>query len=264
MKHINAVIMADHIIEKVVQKASDKTKNAAPQQPLVITEYAQCPEHGQYAVRGKRGEKIYVLNMGVCPICQKIKNTQAIMQSANFPERFIHCTFDNYETPLQGQKNALTQCKNWANDFKNNYQNGACLLLIGQYGTGKNHLAAAIIKETAKKGYSCLRIKTVDFIHQYWAADFSEKTKLIKKLANIDLLFLDEVGRGPITDSAEDALFALIDARYEKIRPLIIATNLTRDALIEYLGDAAFDRIRSNGLRIDFDWRSYRSPALHA
>ncbi len=57
-------------------------------------------------------------------------------------ERYQNCTFKNFQVENNGQRKALTMAKSWMNNFGSG---SACFVFSGTTGTGKNHLAAAVV-----------------------------------------------------------------------------------------------------------------------
>jgi DNA replication protein DnaC len=131
--------------------------------------------------------------------------------------------------------------------------------MLGNPGTGKNHLSSAIMIEVMKKNYTALRIKATDFLDEYWAKDFSERESWMQRMGKVDLLVIDEIGRTSNGKSANDAFFRLIDARYEAVKPTIVISNREITEVKEILGDAAYDRLRDGGgSMVSFTWTSGR------
>jgi DNA replication protein DnaC len=227
-----------------------------------IERYDECRIHGRYPLNmlDERGEERW-LQPG-CPVCRKQESAARLLADSNIPKRFANCTFDNYQAVTAEQQHVLNKCMGYAADFDKHREAGACLLLCGKTGTGKNHLASAISRQLLDKGYSVLRIKAVQYLDAYWSRSFDDREAWLRDLATVDLLIVDEIGRSSQAKSAQDAFFRLIDARYEAQAPMIITTNLARAELIEVLGDAAYDRLSQGGsVRLTLDWPSYRATA---
>ena len=160
---------------------------------------------------------------------------------------------------LEAQQKVLARCQSFAEEFNRYRAAGACLLLCGRPGTGKNHLATAISKRLLADGYSVLRVKAAQYLDAYWSKSFEERETWLQRMAVVDLLMIDEIGRSSNAKSAQDAFFRLLDARYEAQLPSLIATNLNRDELIEVLGEATYDRLTQGGsVRLTFGWDSHR------
>jgi DNA replication protein DnaC len=219
-------------------------------------EMADCPTHGQYLVRDSQ----YAHNPGGCPHCLRTARAEDLLSTCNIPARFAACEFDNYEVETEKQHRVLEACQAYAAEFKGNLAAGRGLIMLGNPGTGKNHLITAICKALRAQRFTVLRVKASEFLDAYWAKEFGERDEWLKSLARVQLLVLDEVGRSSKTDNAQNAFFRLIDARYEAMRPTVVLSNLDRQGAIEVLGDAAYDRLTEAGAqRLTFDWQSRRA-----
>lgn len=225
-------------------------------------EMANCEKHGPYVVREADGGQIFARNPGGCPDCKRAARVESLLDACNIPQRFADCGFDNYVTTTEKQKRALEACKAYAEEFAQNLAAGRGLIMCGNPGTGKNHLATAMAKAIKEQRKTVLRVKATEFLDAYWAKDFGERDAWIRELALVHLVFIDEVGRSSSTANAQNAFFRLIDARYEAMRPTIVLSNLDRQGLIDVLGDAAYDRLTEAGAqRLTFDWESRRAIA---
>jgi len=249
-------------ISNLAERAIGNAMNTSKKTEF-IQEFGSCDTHGQYPSNMQDANGVVRSHRPGCPACFKLENTARLLGKSNIPKRFLSCDFDNYEISTDLQKNALNQCKSFAKNFATHRKNGACLLLCGRPGTGKNHLATAISKKLLSDGFSVLRIKASQYLDAYWAKSFEDREGWLNDMAKVDLIMIDEIGRSSNAKSAQDAFFRLIDARYEAQLPTMIATNLNRDELIEVLGEATYDRFRQGGsIRVTFNWESYRPNAV--
>lgn len=245
-------------IGDMLPRAEEKAP-AIPAGRAFVQEYHTCPEHGQYPANRLDEEGVERWVPAVCPRCAKISRMKALYARAEIGERFKHCDFGNYRVENEGQRVVLDACQSYAEQFPEMRRRGACLILRGHPGTGKNHLATAIMKAVLRQGYTALRLKAAVFLEAFWAKDFGERDRWVYDMAHLDLLVIDEIGRASNSQAAADAFFRLIDGRYEAVRPTIIISNLDRDGLRETLGAAAYDRLTEGGGRlINFDWNSQR------
>lgn len=219
-----------------------------------------CDVHGPYVVRQTIDGTVYAANPGGCPHCLSAKRAQGLLSASNIPTRFAHCDFDNYLTETDKQRLVLDACRAYAADFESNLAAGCGLILLGNPGTGKNHLATAICKAVRAAKRTVLRVKASEFLDAYWGKDFKEREAWMQELAAVHLLILDEVGRSSSTANAQNAFFRLIDARYEAVRPTMVLSNLDRQGVIDVMSEAAYDRLREAGAcRLTFDWQSLRA-----
>ena len=81
---------------------------------------------------------------------------------------------------------------------------------------------------------------------------------MLRWLARRQLLCVDDLGTSTGSESEKAHLFDVLDTRYREKLFTLIATNLDRKALAEYVGARIFDRFREGGMWIVFDWKSAR------
>jgi DNA replication protein DnaC len=236
-------------------KGEIRVLNTAP----FVPEFVVCDKHGRSPANSVDAKGNVRWYQPGCPLCRKHDQTLALVANADISPRFMECTFENYRTENPGQTRALKTCRDYAENFKANLKAGRCLIMRGNPGTGKNHLSAAIMKEVLKQNFTTLRIKANAFLDEYWAKDFSEREPWMKRIGNVDLLVIDEIGRTSNGKAANDAFFRLIDSRYEAMKPTIVISNLSREEMIDIMGHAAYDRLgEGGGSAIEFKWGSAR------
>ena len=68
-------------------------------------------------------------------------------------------------------------------------------------------------------------------------------TSLLDRLAEVDLLHVDDVGAEKTSEWVLEQLYAIINARYEEERSVLITTNLERDALAEQITERTVSRL---------------------
>lgn len=249
------------LIQRVAANVG-QSKVDMPMRGLFVPHFERCEQHGSYQTNTLDEEGIERWLPPYCPSCARQDRAARLLLACNIPRRFVTCDFSNYEVHTEEQRRVLQRCEQYASGFETYKANGACLLLCGRPGTGKNHLATAIGRRLLDAGYAVLRVKASQYLDAYWAKSFEERERWIHELAAVDLLMIDELGRSSTAKSAQDAFFRLLDARYEAQLPSLLATNLNREELIEVLGDASYDRLTQGGsLRLTLDWPSFRARA---
>ena len=102
------------------------------------------------------------------------------------------------------------------------------LLLLGGYGCGKTHLAAAIANHAIAQGVSTLFQPVPDLLD--WlrfgygreGASFEER---FEEIRNMPLLVLDDLGTQNATPWSQEKLFQIINHRYVNRLPTVITSN---------------------------------------
>lgn len=137
------------------------------------------------------------------------------------------------------------------------------LILFGDVGTGKTHLATALAAEACQRGIPARYFTTSSLVMTLRRAkDTGRLDRELATLAKIPLLVLDELGYLPIDPEGARLLFQVISEAYEK-RSLIITTNLEFSKWGTVFGDdnmaaAIIDRLVHHGRLLRFRGDSYR------
>lgn len=137
------------------------------------------------------------------------------------------------------------------------------ILLIGNSGVGKTHLACAIGIEASRLRTSTYFISCHDLIVNLKKAHYENRlTEKLKVYTKYKLLIIDEIGYLPVDKEGSNLLFQLIAKRYEKTST-IITTNQTFSKWGEVFSDntiatAILDRLIHHGHVIAINGSSYR------
>ena len=140
------------------------------------------------------------------------------------------------------------------------------VILAGNSGTGKSHIAKALLLTGCQKNYRCRYTTATAMLQELLSglADQSLEAKLKRYLAP-EVLLIDELGfdRLEQTESKHANLFhKVIDGRYCK-GSTILTTNIDFAELGDYLGDpvitaATVDRLVHHALILEFEGESHR------
>jgi DNA replication protein DnaC len=141
------------------------------------------------------------------------------------------------------------------------------ILLFGDCGTGKSHLAQGLGAIACEKGIKVYYTTCAEMLNDLNAGVY-EKTlqKRMRKYINAQLLVIDEMGHDRlelgITREAH-LLFKVVDERYKLRKSLIITTNVEKQDWGDYLGDpvstqAILDRIFHYSVQVEIRGPSYR------
>jgi DNA replication protein DnaC len=100
------------------------------------------------------------------------------------------------------------------------------IILIGEPGTGKTHLACALGYAAARQGINVRFTTTAQLVNLLVEArDSRILSSITSRYARYKLLILDELGYVPLSKADSELLFQVISQRQERL-PIIITTNL--------------------------------------
>lgn len=185
------------------------------------------------------------------------------------PVRYQAETLDTYRItepnrPKESQRDALATCRGIVARWPDVLAAGETYTFAGRAGTGKTHLACAVMSEVAERDRRCtLRYAAwPDVVSQakatYGRRDSQETAEdVVERYARVDLLVLDELGVKAGSEHDHDLLFRLIRQRYDDRLPTLYITNLSPGRMQEVLGERIYDRL-CEGWLVPCDWGSYR------
>ncbi|SEH89317.1 ATP-binding protein [Paraburkholderia hospita] len=185
------------------------------------------------------------------------------IQAAGIPSAFRDRTLDNFETATPEQEHALNVAREFvANFYRDHLPNGTVLVFGGNPGTGKSHLALAILQQVMKRhtGMYLDAMSLIRRVRATWRRDSPDtEDDVITTLGEqLDLLAIDEIGVQRGTEDEQAIMFDVLNRRYRENRPTILLTNLDGPTLKEFMGPRIMDRLRERADFVPFKWESYR------
>jgi DNA replication protein DnaC len=181
------------------------------------------------------------------------------IRQARLPERWSLDTFPFAKQPGVNRK----QIRSLAElDFVAKKQN---VILIGPTGVGKSGIASGLLLKAIENGYRCQFIRAQDLFDEMYASLADRSTRfLIKRLARLDVLLIDEFGYLNLKPEQSNIFFKLMEERYNR-HPTIITSNLIYDEWHNFLGnrpmvEALLSRLRHFCHTIRIDGPCLRDP----
>ena len=181
------------------------------------------------------------------------------IRQANLPERWSLDTFPFARQPGVNRRQIRTFAEL---DFIAKAEN---IVFIGPTGVGKTGLGCGILLKAIENGYRCQFIRAQDLFDDMYASLADRSTRqLLKRLARIDVLQIDELGYVNVRPEQANIFFKLMEERYRR-HATIVATNLEYDSWHSFLGnrlmvDALLSRLRHYCHTVHIKGPSLRDP----
>jgi len=150
---------------------------------------------------------------------------------------------------------ALSSCR-WVDEHLN-------ILVTGATGLGKSYIACALAQKACREGHSALYFRLPRLLQELGLARVDGRYgKLLATLAKTDVVVLDDLGLGPLTDEQRRDLLEMFDDRHGN-RSTIVTSQLPVKHWHEALGDptladAILDRLVHNAHSIPLEGESMR------
>jgi DNA replication protein DnaC len=137
------------------------------------------------------------------------------------------------------------------------------VLLLGNSGTGKTHLALALGLAACQRGHRVRFTTAAALVHELMEArDEKRLLRFQKQLASYELLLVDELGFVPLSKTGAEVLFEVFSQRYER-NSTLVTSNLPFQEWTEVLGSerltgALLDRLTHHVHILEMNGESYR------
>lgn len=199
------------------------------------------------------------------------------LERAGVPPRYLDCRFDTY-TPRAGAQKALAAAREVAAKDRGG------LVLCGPAGTGKTHLAVAMVADmitrwleayptaavehegpdgiyVTRRPELVVRLVSVPSFLDLLRSRirFADAVDPLPDLVAADLLVLDDLGREKVTDWASERLYVLVNERYNALRPTVVTSNFGPDVLADRGYDAVVSRLVEGAAAVVITASDYRT-----
>jgi DNA replication protein DnaC len=194
---------------------------------------------------------------------RKQTRLQRFTRKAHFP---FFKTIDEFDFTLQSRLRQSLLGSYLSPDF---ITEGRSLILYGQAGRGKTHLAVAIGYRAIQNGFETLCTSAAELIEQL--SNASKRGQLQEALLTYTrphVIVIDELGYLAYGTDAANVLFHVVNQRHLRKRPMIFTTNKPLSEWGKVLHDedlaaAILDRVLERGRFIQLDGPSGRTRHLN-
>jgi len=177
---------------------------------------------------------------------QRVGRARARSLSGVIPRKYRGVSFDR--PPVTEIAAPVTAAvRRFVNRIDENVDGGRGLWFFGSVGTGKTTLAMLVSRHALEAGRSVAIYSLPRLLAEIRTTFDDDRansyTGLLDRLTAVDLLHIDDVGAEKTSPWVLEQLYAIVNARYEDERSIVITTNLERDALAEQINERTVSRL---------------------
>jgi DNA replication protein DnaC len=169
--------------------------------------------------------------------CAAETRADALRDASGIPPNYVRTSLDNFQIPQDnpiartGLGTVLMQVRSFVREFPAAERPG--LLLVGDTGTGKTHLAVAALKAVIEKGHQGLFFDYQNLLDRirssYDKTSGSGDREAYRTAMEVEVLLLDDLGSHRVTEWVEDTVTSIVTYRCNHRKPIIVTTNLSPD-----------------------------------
>lgn len=200
----------------------------------------------------------YLLSLLEQEVSQREANRRKrLIRQAKFPILYTLDTYDFSLMPSLSKQKVLQLARG---QFILNREN---VVLVGEIGTGKTHLATALGYAACEWGYKVRFFTAASLIaHLLEAQEQNQLSRLERSLSKQHLIIIDELGFVPFSQQGAQTLFTFISQRYQR-GSVLITTNLPFAEWTQVFQDqrllgALLDRLTHQCHILEFAGESHR------
>ena len=208
----------------------------------------------------------------VCDFCREAelveqdeRRARILLAQADIPKAYADCSFADFAVE-PGTQHAFGVCARWSADLRHGRSTSRGLLLHGPEGSGKTHLAVAILKEVVYgRTMKSLFLNVPDWLNTVREAWHGEDVDQPPNPNGYELLVIDDLGAENATAWSRERIYSLINHRWQNGLYTLVTTNLAPGEIRAKLGGATASRITTLCATVPFEPRhDYRELIARA
>ena len=267
---------------------SSASRKASSTGPALRLDDQVCPHCGQELTAeyiefppalqrkyGKSGEWYY---HPCTPECER-KNEQrewelmrrdarvvALRERSGLSKRMRGYTLGNFRPTISNAAGrARVKVDGYLEDWEENREAGKGLYFCGGVGTGKTHLAVAVMNELIRRKRTPSLFVTVpellDNLRETYNKPGRNLDEWMDAVQNAEFLVLDDLGSERTTEWVRERIFVIVNHRYREALPTVFTSNIGPKDLAEQLGERTASRIIAMCDWIALEGQDYRETA---
>ncbi len=176
-------------------------------------------------------------------------------------------TFANFKPYVSAAATrAAEKVEQYLNGWEENREDGRGLYLCGGVGTGKTHLAVAVMNDLMTRKRVPSLFVTVPELLDNMRGTYNDPSRNLDEwretVNNADFLVLDDLGSERPSAWVQERLFVIVNYRYREQLPTVFTSNVGPKDLAAQLGERTASRIIAMCDWISLEGEDYREAQV--
>ncbi len=201
----------------------------------------------------KDAEYIYDITTNTAKICN-CGIAKRLYKKSGIPIALQDKVFENFKT--ENMPYQILSAKRASKSYVEKFNMLQSLIFSGQVGAGKTHLCIAILHELMKKGIQVAYMQYTEVINYLKQNMINDNVfqECMSKLKDVDVLYVDDLYKGRLSESDIKIMFELINHRYLNYSPTIVSSEFDLKKILK-IDEAIGSRIieRAKGYIFEFE-----------